>query len=73
MILLAEKNAKRIDTLGVRKQDLAKLPTPVPHMQSGVSIKYVYPELPQYIDAQQVSPSSSDRSMDKCVSTAEVV
>lgn len=57
----------------MRKQDLAKLPTPVPLLQSGVSIKYSYPEFPQYIDAQQVSPSSSDQSMDKCVSTAEVV
>lgn len=68
--MMAEKSQNRVDTIGVRKQDLLKLPTPVP--AEGVSIKYLYPDLPQFIDSSQLS-SSSDRSIDKCVSTSEVI
>ena len=58
------------DTSSVRKADLDKLPTPVPQLQIGVSMKYVYPEFPGFVaealDSSASSGTDSHSSLQKC-------
>lgn len=44
------KQVRRVDTDSVRQKDLEGhlKATPIPSLKEGVSLKYVYPELPEY-------------------------
>lgn len=74
-------NWSKPDISSVRKADLDKLPTPVPQLQKGVSMRYVYPELPNYVEKQSEvvsgsasgSRTSSNTSYQKCQSNEDVV
>lgn len=69
------KQMRRVDTDSVRQKDLEGhlKTTPIPSLKDGVSLKYVYPELPEYQEPSKSTFSLTVPSVVEVTSNTQLI